>query len=164
MDFSINPQTIYEVECWRDGKLIWTETFHNLVTTAGKNLLLDVMFRTGGAASAWYVGLVNNASFSAYSAADTMGSHAGWLEGTPYSDATRIAYVPAAAASGSITNAASKALFNINATLTVRGAFLVNNSTKGGSTGTLYGVGDFAVPRSVVSGDLLYVRITLSAT
>jgi hypothetical protein len=61
-----------------------------------------------------------------------------------------------------MSNAASRALFHINATATIRGAFLVNNSTKSGSTGTLYGEGDFALARNVVSGDVLSIKITLT--
>ena len=160
--FSIDLHTLYEVECVRDGKIIWTEVFPNLITTAGKTKLLDATFRAGIGANAWYVGLVNNASFTAYAAADTMASHAGWLEGVPYSDATRIAFLPAAAAAASIDNGASRASFTINATLTVRGSFLVDNSTKSGTTGTLYGVGDFSAARSVVAGDTLNIKLTLT--
>lgn len=159
------PETWYDVEC-RDaaGNLRWAERFHNLVTTVGKNKLLDATFKTGLASPAWYVGLVDNASFSAYAAADTMASHAGWIEGVPYSDATRQALTPGTVAAGSVDNSASKAVFNINATLTVRGCFLVDNSTKSGSTGVLYGVGDFAASRAVLSGDTLSVTVTLSIT
>jgi len=160
---SPKPRTLYHVEC-RDafGNLRWVEDFPNLVTTVGKNKLLDATFKTGLTTPAWYVGLVDNASFSAYAAADTMSSHAGWIEGVPYSDATRPALTPGTIAAGSVDNSASKATFNINATLTVRGAFLVDNSTKSGTTGTLYGVGDFAASRSVLSGDTLSVTVTLS--
>jgi hypothetical protein len=164
MDLTITPSTQYEVECWRDGKLLWVEKFHNLVTTVGKNGILDITFKNGGAANAWYVGLVDNASFSAYAVGDTMGSHAGWVESQAYGEATRVAYVPAVASAGTMTNTASKAEFTMNATKTIRGAFLVNQSTKGGTTGTLYGIGDFAVSRSVISGDILFVRITLTVS
>jgi hypothetical protein len=63
-----------------------------------------------------------------------------------------------------VTNTASKAVFSINATTTVGGAFLVNNNTKGGSTGTLFSAADFQSPgdRSVVSGDILNVTYTFS--
>jgi hypothetical protein len=55
-------------------------------------------------------------------------------------------------------------VYSINATQTVGGAFLISNSTKGGSTGTLYSASDFTSPgdRSVVSGDTLNVTYTLS--
>lgn len=162
---SPEPETWYHVEC-RDafGRLRWEEDFHNLVTTAGKNKILDATFKTGLTTPAWYVGLVDNASFTAYAAADTMAAHAGWIEGVPYSDATRPALTPGTIAAGSVDNSASKATFNINATLTVRGCFLADNSTKSGTTGTLYGAGDFAASRSVLSGDTLSVTVTLSIT
>lgn len=163
-NFNLTPKTTYHVECWRDGKLIWEEKFPNLVTTAGKNKLLDATFKTGLTTPAWYVGLVDNASYSAYAAADTMSSHAGWIEGVPYSDSTRRTFTPGTIASGSVDNSASKAVFTINATLTIRGAFLVDNSTKSGTSGTLYGVGDFATTRSVISGDTLNVTVTPSVS
>lgn len=185
---SVHPSTRYEFECYshfhadgtrceaawdcpngvafadHEAVLSWKDGFNNLVTTAGLNKLLDAAFKTGLTSPTWYVGLVDNASFSAYAAGDTMSSHAGWVEGTPYSNSTRPAFTPGSVSGGSVDNSASKAVFNINATLTVRGAFLADNSTKGGSTGTLYGEGDFGAARSVLSGDTLNVQITLSAS
>lgn len=162
MILDLYPSTRYRVECWRQGLLLWVEEFPNLVTNVGKNELLNAAFRVGKAANAWYVGLVDNAIFTAYAAADTMSSHAGWLDGTPYSNATRPQYLPATAASQSMDNTASRAVFNINATLTVRGAFLVDSNTKGGTTGVLYGVGDFTAARAVLSGDTVSAAITLT--
>jgi hypothetical protein len=65
-----------------------------------------------------------------------------------------------------ISNSASVAVFNINGTTTVGGAFLVSNSTKGGSTGTLFSASDFQSPgdRAVVSGDTLNVTYQFSLT
>ena len=162
MRMDVQLRSLYEVECWREGRLLWSDSFWNLVTTVGKNILLDQTFYSGTVTPTWYISLVNNASFTQYAAADTMSSHAGWLEATGYSNATRVAYTMIAAVSGSTSNDASRALFNINATATIRGAFLVNQSTKGGTTGTLYGEGDFAAARSVVSGDVLSIKITLT--
>jgi hypothetical protein len=63
-----------------------------------------------------------------------------------------------------ITNSASPAAFTINGTTTVGGAFLISNSTKGGTTGTLFSAADFASPgdRSVANGDTLNVTYTFS--
>ncbi len=159
---SVTLKNLYEVDCYRDGVLVWSDSFYNLVTTVGKNKLLDACFRTGEAALAWYVGLVDASGFSAYDVTDTMSSHAGWAEGVPYSNSTRAAYVPAAASGGSMSNAASRALFSINANATVQGAFLVDVSTKSGTLGVLYGVGSFVVSRAVIIGDTLSVKITLT--
>lgn len=151
----------YEVECFGpDGKLKWREGFDNLVTTAGKNKYLDATLKTGLAAPAWYVGLVAGPNETGYDAADTMGSHAGWSEDQNYSNGTRPAFTPGAISAGSVDNSGSKAVFNINAPATISGAFLADNSTKGGTTGTLLGVGAFAADRSVLSGDTLNVTIT----
>jgi hypothetical protein len=55
-------------------------------------------------------------------------------------------------------------VFTINSTVTIAGAFVTNNNTKGGTTGTLFSVGNFTVgDRPVVSGDTLNVTYTFSA-
>jgi hypothetical protein len=67
-----------------------------------------------------------------------------------------------------VTNSASPAVFNINATATVGGAFLTSQSAKtpnsGYNTGTLFSAADFGAPgdRSVVSSDTLSVTYTFS--
>ncbi len=162
MNWGVVPRTQYEIACWRDGALAWEERFTNLVTTAGKNKFLDAMFVSGQALPVWCVGLVNGASYTAYAAADTMASHAGWLESADYGQPTRPVCTLGTIAAGAVSNTLAKAVFTMNATATVRGAFLVNQSTIGGTTGTLYGVGDFSVVRSVILGDTLNVTVTLS--
>jgi hypothetical protein len=86
---------------------------------------------------------------------------------TAYSEANRPTATLAAATNANpsvVTNTASKAVFTINGTTTVGGAFLTSNNTKGGSTGTLFSAADFSAPgdRSVVSGDILNVTYTFS--
>lgn len=98
-------------------------------------------------------------------AADTAGSHADFTESTAYSEANRQTFTPGTIASGSVDNSAAKAVFSINATAYLFGAFLIDNNTKGGTTGTLYGGGLFASPgsRQMASGDTLNVTVTLTA-
>lgn len=160
--FNVTPRSFYQVECWREGVCIWREEFYNLVTTAGRNKLLDACFKTGEAANQWFVGLVDNASFTGYTALDTMASHAGWLDNTSYSNGTRPAYVASAPSGGSMDNIASRAVFNINASATIRGAFLTDSSVVGGAVGTLYGEGDFTLVRIITAGDTINIGITLT--
>ena len=162
MSLSVHLKTQYEVECWREGVCIWTEQFHNLVTVVGQNKLLDACFKTGESANQWFVGLVNNASFTGYSVNDTMASHAGWLEAANYSQANRPAFVATAPVAGSITNAAAPAVFTITSTLTVRGAFLIDVHTISGTLGVLYGVGDFTSQRIVLSSDTINATLTIT--
>lgn len=172
--YRLNPQTQYHLECWRAipsrgvvptmgaRKRVWEANFHNLVVTAGRNKVLDATFKSGEAANAWFVGLVDNAGFTAYDATDTMASHAGWAESSAYSEGARQAFVGSTPSSGSMDNIANRAIFTANATKIMRGAFLTDASAKGGATGTLYGVGDFTVPRSVIAGDQIFAQITVS--
>ena len=150
--------TAYTIECiGADGQVRWSEDFHNLVTTAGLNDLLTQYFKGSAYTAAFYVGVTG--ATPTFAAGDTMASHAGWTESSAYSQATRPALTLGTAASGSIDNSASKAQFSINGT-----AFLVTNSTKGDTTGTLYGGGAFTEGnRSVVSGDTINVQATLTA-
>lgn len=156
-----NAEGFYTVECrGADGEIKWTDTIENLVTTVGKNAALDQVF-SGTAFGTPYLGLVDNASFSAFAAGDTMSSHAGWIESTAYSNANRPTPSWGSASAGA--KATTATAFNINATATINGCFLTTNNTKGGTTGTLYSCGSFSGGnRSVVNGDTLNVTYTAS--
>jgi hypothetical protein len=165
-----NPQAIkalarlsahWRIEC-RDaaGRVKWVEDYHNLITTEGLNLFVTRSFVTVPGDVSWFVGFKGA---GAVAAGDTMASHAGWTEVTGYSQATRPAFTPGAVSSGAVSNAASLALFSVNATVTVAGMFLCTSSTKGGTTGSLFGVGDFSVSRSMIPGDSLSVQVNISA-
>lgn len=151
----------YQAWCYKpNGELRWYDDFTNLVVTLGRNALLDNTFNAVAGSVNWYVGLKDTGTVAA---GDTMGSHSGWAELENYSEANRPAWTKNGAASaGAMSNSSSKASFSINGTDDVYGAFLSSNNTKGGTTGTLFGAGDFAAPRSVISGDTLNVQVDLS--
>lgn len=155
--------TWYVREC-RDanGNLKWVDRQHNLVVTAGLNDSLNQHFKGSSYTAAWYVGMTT--ASNTFALADTMASHAGWTESTVYSNATRPALTLGTVAAGSVDNTASKAVFNINSSGTVGGAFLVTDSTKGGATGTLYGGAAFGANRTVASGDTITITVTLTAS
>jgi hypothetical protein len=162
LDERVDARGVYTFECRdKDGNLRWREDIRNLVTTAGKNDLLDKYFAGSSYTAAWYLGLVNyDGSAPTYAVTDTMTSHAGWTENTSYSNSTRVAASWGAAASGS--KATSAASFNINATATIAGAFLTTGSAKSGTAGILYSCGSFAANRTVYNGDTLEVTYTAS--
>ncbi len=158
----VRATSLYTFECRdKDGNLKWREVVPNLVTTAGLNKLLDAAFKTGLASPAWYVGLKGAGTIAA---GDTASSHAGWTESTAYSESVRQTLTLGTIASGAVSNSASKAVFTASGSATWAGAFLIDNSTKGGTTGTLYGATDFGTSRSVISGDTLTVQVDLSVT
>lgn len=153
--------THYKVECIRDGKLIWTEEFDNLVVDVGLNDSLDKHLKGSAYTAAWYVGVTT--ATPVFAAADTMASHAGWTESSAYTEAARPTLTLGTVVAKSVDNSASKAVFTINATVTLGGAFVVSISTKGGTTGILYGGGAFSQNRPLVANDVLNVTITCTA-
>jgi hypothetical protein len=163
---------VYHVECRdKDGNLKWTAESKNLVVNAGLRYMAGSALTSVTQITTWYLGLYGAAASNTPAAGDTMASHAGWTEIAPYSNATRVAATFAAATTANpsvVTNTASPAAFNINATATVGGAFLTSSSPKtpnsGFDAGTLFSAADFGSPgdRSVVSGDTLSVTYTFS--
>lgn len=161
LDF-LDPKGVFTVEHFnKDGKKIGEYKFPNGVTNLGKNKLLDVMFNSVTPITTWFIGVVDNASFSAFSAADTMASHAGWVESTAYTESTRVAWGQGSASSQTVTNA-SPATFDINATGTMNGIFISSDSTKGGTAGLLWTTGSFASTVPVSNGDQLKVTYSIA--
>ena len=159
---------VYHIECHdKDGNLKWSADSKNLVVNAGLAYMAGTALTSVTQITTWYIGLYGSGATNTPAAGDTMASHVGWTEVVPYSNATRVqaTFVTATTANPSVvTNAASPATFNINATSTVGGAFLTSGSAKSGTTGTLFSAADFSAPgdRSVVSGDIISVTYTFS--
>ena len=159
-----SPKGFFTVEHRdKDGKLKGKYILPNGVTNEGKNNILDVAFHADTQITAWFVGLINNAGFSALAASDVMNSHAGWTEFTDYTEGNRVAWPEDAASSESITNSTS-ADFNITGAGTLNGVFLVSEDTKGGTTGVLWATASFSSPIPVVNTDLLKITYTVNAT
>jgi hypothetical protein len=179
-DEQVNITGSYEVKCLdAEGNLKWEDTIKNLVVTVGKNDLLDKYFKGSAYTAGWYMGLVDNASFHDYSAADTLASHAGngtttgWLEFLSYSvsggsttnraaPTWNTAGTPTA---GSLSTQATT--FTITASGNVQGALMCTTLAKGtatdGGAGILYSAGSFTGgSRAVASGDSLLVTYTAS--
>jgi hypothetical protein len=149
------------------GNIKWTAEKHNLVVNVGLKDMNDKYFSGSGYTATWYLGLYGAAASNDPAAGDTAASHAGWTEITPYSNAARPTATFAAASTADpsvITNSASPAVYNVNATATVGGAFLISDDTKGGTTGVLFSAADFDAPgdRNVSSGDTITVTYTFS--
>jgi hypothetical protein len=159
---------VFTVQCFdKEGNLKWEAKSPNLVVNVGLKDMNDKYFTGSGYTATWFIGLYGAGATNNPAAGDTAASHAGWTEVVPYSNATRPAASFAAASTADpsvITNSANPAVFNINATSTVGGAFLISNSTKSGTTGVLFSASDFAAPgdRVVASGDTINVTYTFS--
>lgn len=167
----LQARGVYTAQCFdSNGNLKWEDTYTNLVTTVGKNDLLDKYLAGSAYTAAWYLGLVDGASTPTYAAGDTLASHSGWTEiatGTGYtysgSSTNRATATFGAASAG--TKATGATAFAITATLTIAGTLLCATQARGtttnGGAGILYSVGSFTGGnKSVASGDTLNVTYT----
>lgn len=155
----------YIAECvGSDGQVKWRDEIKNLVTTVGKNDLLD-KYLGNAAAGLIYMGLKG---VGAADTADTQGSHATWLEqglaNAPTYTGNRPTPSFAAAAAGSKATSAAVS-FAITSGGTVAGVFINigGSATKDNTTGILFSAGDFSGSRVVVGGDTINVTYTASA-
>lgn len=159
---------VFHVECWdKDGFLKWEADAPNLVVNVGLQDMNTKYFTGSNYTATWYIGLYGAASSNNPAAGDTAASHGGWTEVTDYSQSTRPAATFGTATTADpsvISNSGSPATFSINGTVTVGGAFLISNNTKGGTTGILFSAADFQSPgdRAVVNGDTLTVTYQFS--
>lgn len=159
---------VYHIVCTGpDGEIKWKDEVPNLVVNQGLQLMAATTLTAGTQIVSWYIGLYGSSATNTPAASNTMASHSSWTESTPYSNATRpqcVFATPTTANPSVATNSASPAVFSINATATIGGAFLVSNNTKGGSSGTLFSAAAFTSPgdRAVASGDIVNITYTLS--
>jgi hypothetical protein len=176
----LQPRGRFVVEHFRNGEKIGQYEFPNGITNQGKNKLLDVMFHAVSAATTWWLGMIDNAGYTALAATDTYQNitQAGnqWAEFTGYTDAangesasTRPAWTVGTASNQASTNA-SPVVFDITGSGTVKGLFLVGgianaqNKSNHDASGilwatALFGTGDVPVNAS----DQLKVTYTVSA-
>lgn len=164
----------YFAECiGPDGKVKWSDYFDNVVTTVGKNYMLETALQASGLTTVGpYMGLISSTSYSAVAAADTMASHAGWLEAGNANAPTYTAprkTLAFSAASGGSKATSSAASFAITGTGTVKGAFVVTStsavSTIDNTSGTLFSAGLFSGgDKTVANGDTINVSYTATLT
>ena len=162
---SIGLSGYYEVKCHGyDGLLKWEDVIYNVVTTVGKNGVLDT-YLGNVSAGAVVMGLKGTGTAVA---ADTQASHGTWLEvglaNAPVYTGNRQTPSFSAAAVGVKTTSAA-VTFAMTSSGTVAGCFINvgGSATKDDTTGTLFSAGDFtAGDKIVTSGDTL--SVTYSAT
>lgn len=155
----------YRVECvGADGRLKWVEEFDNVVTTVGKNDILDKYLKGSSYTQTIRMGLKGTGTAVA---GDTQASHSGWSEvglaNAPTYTGNRKDVTMGSASSGSSVSPSQS--FAITSSGTVAGCFINNggSATKDDTTGVLFSAGDFSASRSVINGDTLNVTYTLNA-
>lgn len=151
----------------KDGNLKWEDSAKNLVVNVGLQDMNEKYFKGAAYTAAWYIGLATGPGGSnTYAAGDTLASHVGWTEDTTYAGGDRIAAVFGTATTADpsvINNSGSVAVFSINGTATIAGAFLTNIEDNTDNTGLLFSVSNFTGgDRAVINGDTLNVTYEFS--
>jgi hypothetical protein len=150
---------------WHRGKEIVDHFVEkNLLVAQGLTSMLGVYLHADTQLPSWYIGLFEgNYTPVDGDLASNIATNA--TETTAYVSATRPQFVPAAAATKSITNSASRADFVFNAGKTIYGAFMISDNAKNGVAGTLLSVARFAASKTVASSDelLLTYSFTLAS-
>lgn len=144
----------------------WIDMGHNLITIEGANHMLDVVLHGTSAVATWYVApFSNNVSPTESLTSATFHSTLNELN-TEYSEATRVAYVEAAASARVTTNAASAAVFtSASGSVTIWGCGVLSVSTKRDTTAPLLSVRKFAASYTLPStGSTLAVTLTHELT
>lgn len=155
----------FVVECYRKGKLIWTEKIHNVCTAEGIEAMLDIMFHAATQITTWYLEIYETDTAGADGLTYAVPTY---TPCTSYDEATRPVFNEAAASSKAITNSANKGVFTISATKTIYGVSLVGGgsapTTKGNTAGggTLFSAGKFSASKACEDDDVLNVTYTLT--
>lgn len=147
----------------RDGKVIDEWEDENLVPTEGLNHILSIELAAGTQITNWYLAPYEG-NYTPVAGVTAATITAASTECTAYTSSTRVAWTPGAASGGVISNSGSPATFTFNATKTIYGAFLISNSTKSATSGTLFSASLFSSSKSVVNLDQLILTYSFTLT
>lgn len=137
--------------------------FANDIVDAAKNMLLSVMFHNGTKSANWYAGLIDNNGFTGLNSADLMNSHAGWSEISSdiINELARVQWQNDAPANKIISNTTLME-YSFKDSGAIRGVFIADDSTLGGTTGNLWSTALFSSVLNVISGDFLRLVYTVT--
>lgn len=146
----------------------WTRT-ENLIPTEGLAHILNVALGTTPKPASYHLALFSAAAqpaanWTAASFASTASEIVSMTEG--YSAATRPTWTPANTSTNSIDNmtAVAKVTMKTASSLTVQGAAMLTNSSKGSTAGALISASKYAAPRVFQDGDTYEIGYRISLT
>lgn len=146
----------------------WTRT-ENLIPTEGLAHILNVALGTTPKPASYHLALFSaaaqpSANWTAASFASTASEVVSMTEG--YSSPTRPAWTPTNTNTGSIDNMTSvaKVTMKTASTISIQGAAMLTNSTRGGTTGALISASKYATPRVFQDSDTYEIGYRISLT
>ena len=152
----------YEVEVIdKDGKVLDSETIHNLMPIEGINHMLNVTLKGTTPVTAWNVGVYEGAYTPV--ASDVMSTFPSVaVESTAYAGSTRGALSLGAVSAGAVNNFSATTDLAFNAGKTIYGGFISSSSGRGSTSGVLLSAVRFASPK--VLDDTSTLRVKASFT
>ncbi len=166
MKSSMGLRGKYRVERYVGDKHLGGFNLSNAISDSGTNYFLSAAVTAATQLSSWFIGLINSTGFTAASVANTLASHAGWVELTTYSESARPQWSPSLGTK-LLTNATATT-FTFNAAGVVQGFFVASDSTKNGAAGTLLSLATFRnsgdtadEPKTVTNGEVWRVTYTI---
>lgn len=154
LENALRFQGVMVTEHRRRGSLIGKWVNRNVVVNEGKNAILQAFFNLGAVPAQFYMGLFDNAGFTAIAVTDTAAVHPGWAEFTAYSQATRPIWVRGAAAGQQVASTAN-VVFNITGSGTLKGGIISTANVKGGTGGILWAAIAYGATIAVSNGDVI---------
>lgn len=141
-------------------KIRWVDRTPNLTLDAALTDNLSVYFNDGTKKTSWYIGLkaTNETPEADWTAASV---DVDFTEFTDYDEATRELWDNGTPAAKQVDNSTTPAEFNISGIVAepadLWGGFLISDSTKNGTTGTMWACSNLAVARSIYNDDIVKV-------
>lgn len=143
------------------GKILESETIHNLMPIEGLNHMLGVTLKGVTPVTSWFVGTYKGAyTPTANDVMATFPSVA--VESTAYASATRTALTLGTVSAGAVDNFSATSDLAYNATETVYGGFVSSSSGKGGGSGVLLSAVRFASPKLLDNTTTLRVKASFT--
>ena len=151
----------YTVVCKdKSGRIKWRNVAYNAIVNQGLDEILKIMFVAGAQVATWYVGLIDDASFSALANTDTLNVHAGWLEFADYTGDRKTAQFDAVI--GQRTEITGSVDFVFTEAGVIKGLFLSDQEI--GNIGILWSTALFtAGDQTVGLGDTISVDYEITA-
>jgi len=158
---------VFTLKHFRDGELIGEDKYENKLVDEGKDYLVGLSLNNDGTAKVdtWYATLytTNITPDDDETAASAVGD-LGEVTGSEVTNGTRPQWVPntSVANNGALSsNSEDPALFTMNASVTIHGAYIVSTNVIGVGSGTLLAASKFGTGRAVLSADVLQLTYNI---
>ncbi len=165
MQGKLKTTGVFHFKQVRDGVVIDKWDSENQVTDGGLDYILGTSLKGLATISTWYIGVYTN--IYAVSGSETASDVAA-LTGefsTELAETTRIEWPSASVSAQTVTNTEEAVYTSASIDdIVIRGAFLISDNTKQGTSGTLFCITNYDSAKTISTGDKLYITYSVVAS